>query len=277
MTRVEVSVQGVSVPMTCSTLALEDELGVAWSAAVEVIAAEPIETRPLLGRAAALRLEGERGGRVLDGLVAEVAAVATAQRSAARRYRLVLRSELHRLELAVRTRVFQHLSVPDVIGRVLERGGVAPDRLHRALQGTYGPRRYLVQSAERDAAFLRRLCEEEGLWLRAEGHGEEARFVLEDTSSAAPVADSSPLALVDAHGLDAARAVAFDPELRRQHRPGRVTCATTTRPPGPGARGARRSGGHRGAGVRDLPSAGPLHHAGRGRTARPLGAGAGAR
>ncbi len=59
----------------------------------------------------------------------------------------------------VRSRIFQHLSIPDIIKQVLVGLDVNYD-----LSGTYYPRDYCVQYRESDFAFVSRLMEEEGIY-----------------------------------------------------------------------------------------------------------------
>ncbi|HEV8337169.1 MAG TPA: type VI secretion system tip protein TssI/VgrG [Candidatus Polarisedimenticolia bacterium] len=60
------------------------------------------------------------------------------------------------------TRIFQEMSVPDILATVLrETPGLA---FTMQLQGTFHPRTYVVQYQESDFAFLSRLMEEEGIF-----------------------------------------------------------------------------------------------------------------
>ncbi|HEY0791990.1 MAG TPA: type VI secretion system tip protein TssI/VgrG [Chthoniobacterales bacterium] len=66
----------------------------------------------------------------------------------------------------VRSRTFQHLSVPDILRQVLSGLDVAYEIL-----GTYYPRDYCVQYRESDFSFVSRLLEEEGIYYFFK-HGE---------------------------------------------------------------------------------------------------------
>jgi len=59
----------------------------------------------------------------------------------------------------VRSRVFQHLSVPDILRQVF-----AGLNVKYQISGTYQPRDYCVQYRESDFAFASRLMEEEGIY-----------------------------------------------------------------------------------------------------------------
>src|SRR5690606_13887442 len=59
---------------------------------------------------------------------------------------------------------FQHLSVPQIIGQVLEEDGILAGDYRFQLGPTVYPERdYCVQYDESDLHFIQRLCEEEGL------------------------------------------------------------------------------------------------------------------
>lgn len=76
--------------------------------------------------------------------------------------------------------------MPDIIKAVLSLGVYAADKVTVTTSGTHEPREYVVQYAETDAAFVRRLCEDEGLYFRYETTAEGERFMLEDTSRSGP-------------------------------------------------------------------------------------------
>jgi type VI secretion system secreted protein VgrG len=61
------------------------------------------------------------------------------------------------------SRIFQELSVPQILARVL--GGVPDLNVDMRLQGTFHARKYTVQYNETDYAFLRRLMVEEGIFF----------------------------------------------------------------------------------------------------------------
>ena len=77
-------------------------------------------------------------------------------------YRAVLAPQLWRLSLARQSRVFQDVTVPDVVRSVLDEHGV-PARFD--LADTYPRSEYVVQYQESDLAFVRRLLEREGAWF----------------------------------------------------------------------------------------------------------------
>ncbi len=75
------------------------------------------------------------------------------------RYRAVVKPKLWLLTRTVRSRIFQQLSVPDILKQVLT--GVDVDS---KIQGNFDPREYCVQYRESDFNFASRLMEEEGIY-----------------------------------------------------------------------------------------------------------------
>lgn len=61
-------------------------------------------------------------------------------------------------------RIFQELTVEEIIKKIFNDAGMPPDQFNFLLQGRYESRDYCVQYRETDLAFVSRLMEEEGLF-----------------------------------------------------------------------------------------------------------------
>ncbi|MFG9816652.1 type VI secretion system tip protein TssI/VgrG [Pseudomonas aeruginosa] len=79
------------------------------------------------------------------------------------RYRLTLVPHLAYLAQRNNQRIFQHLTVPQIVGRVLEEHGILADAYRFQLGTRYPEREYCVQYDESDLQFVQRLCCEEGI------------------------------------------------------------------------------------------------------------------
>jgi len=101
-------------------------------------------------------------GMGIHGLVHRIAQGESGKRLT--RYRLTLVPQLAYLAHRINQRIFQHLSVPQIIAQVLEEHGIQAD-VYRFQLGPviYPPREYCVQYDETDLHFIQRLCEEEGI------------------------------------------------------------------------------------------------------------------
>jgi type VI secretion system secreted protein VgrG len=210
-------------PLTPTALTGRERLGEVSSFDLDLLAPHPVDPSSILGKPAAILLTSPFGQREIHGIISRFTVIATSQPNAARRYRATVASEVHLLTLRRRSLVFQHLTVPAIIEKVLHDAGFPTEHIEKHLAGDHSEREYCVQYAETDAAFIRRLCEEEGLYFRFEAkHGYDA-FVLEDTSTSAPAASDAKIPVVDGANLTPEKPAAYACTSSRKRRPGKVT------------------------------------------------------
>ncbi len=79
------------------------------------------------------------------------------------------------------SRIFQHVSVPDILKTVFTGFDVSYE-----LQGTFDPRNYCVQYRETDFDFASRLMEEEGIYYFFEHTGGKHKMVIANTPQSHP-------------------------------------------------------------------------------------------
>src|SRR5262249_12314550 len=96
-------------------------------------------------------------------------------------YRMQIVPQFWLLTKRVQSRIFQHLTVPDILQKVLKGLDVTPE-----IHGKFEPRDYCVQYRESDFNFASRLMEEEGIYYffkhTADGH----KMVLANTPGSHP-------------------------------------------------------------------------------------------
>ncbi len=134
------------------------------------------------------------------------------------RTRLVIVPALSMLGLRRDTRIFQEMTVPEILDDVLGALGEYGRSVTLDLSGDYPTREYCVQYQETDLDFAMRLMQEEGISFGFEHEGDVEELVLRDRNTSWP-------------DLPAGRLVAYEPdnaELRgsepivhfvRHHRP----------------------------------------------------------
>jgi len=139
------------------------------------------------------------------------------------RYRLVLVPRLAYLTHRTNQRIFQHLSVPQIIARVLEEHGILAGDSHRFDLGPviYPERDYCVQYDETDLHFLQRLCEEEGIHYHFRHSKTGHLLVFGDDQTVFPTL--APVAYQQDSGLVADKPVAKRFGVRVETRTNRVT------------------------------------------------------
>ncbi|HBN9725740.1 TPA: type VI secretion system tip protein VgrG, partial [Pseudomonas aeruginosa] len=137
------------------------------------------------------------------------------------RYRVTLVPRLAYLALRTNQRIFQHLTVPQIVGRVLEEHGILADAYRFQLGTRYPEREYCVQYDESDLAFVQRICAEEGIHFHFQHSAEAHLLVFGDDQTVFP--RLAPVAYQQDSGLVADRPVVKRFGVRLETRTSRVT------------------------------------------------------
>lgn len=212
-----------SVDLHCREVAGVERLGEPARHELLLFSPEPVEAASVLRKRCALRLASALGERWIQGVVTRFSRLLTAQPEPGRRYRAVVEPSWALLRLRRLSRVYQRVTGPDLVKEVLVRAGFPAERVEMRLAEVHPERRYVVQWEEDDLGFIRRICEEEGLYFRALADDDGERFLLEDGSPFAPSTLEGPIAIGEAAGLLAPALVAWSPRARSERRAGKVT------------------------------------------------------
>jgi type VI secretion system secreted protein VgrG len=107
------------------------------------------------------------------------------------RVRVVLGPALWMLGKRRNTRMFQKMTVPEILKDVLGKGLRAYGRaISMDLSASYPRREYCLQYQETDLAFVSRLMEEEGISYTFDHDGETETIVLRDRNGAFPIVET---------------------------------------------------------------------------------------
>jgi type VI secretion system secreted protein VgrG len=119
---------------------------------------------PLLGQPATLIIQNPGSdARVVQGVIETIEPHGTSSVKGRFAYRLRLVPRLRLLKWRTTSRIFQGMSVPDIVAAVLASAAV-PVPASFKLSGTYALRSYCLQHQESDFAFVERLLAEEGIF-----------------------------------------------------------------------------------------------------------------
>ena len=151
-----------------------------------------LELEALLHREAFLRY-GREGG--IHGQVYSVAQGDSGKRLT--RYQICLVPRLTYLRHRINQRIFQHLSVPDIVARVLKEHGILAGDCQFTLGGHYPEREYCVQYAESDLTFIERICAEVGIHYHFRHRPDGHLLVFGDDQTGFPRLPESTLYLPD--------------------------------------------------------------------------------
>lgn len=172
---------------------------------------DPLELADLVGADAQLSLRRSDGPeRLVHGLATAVELVEV--RVKRPRYRLRLEPRLALLGQTEDSRIFQGLTVPEIVKKVLDEWEVAHAFGEKrqagpgGLAASYPKREYCVQYRETDLAFVSRLLEEEGIaWLFDHADGAHTLVLADVPGAFQPIAGDPSLPFRDpdvVHGSD---------------------------------------------------------------------------
>jgi type VI secretion system secreted protein VgrG len=134
------------------------------------------------------------------------------------RYRAEMVPALWLLSRRTQSRIFQQLSVPDILKQVLQGLDVSYQ-----VRGHYEPRDFCVQYRETDFAFASRLMEEEGICYFFEHSQDGHKLVLTDSPSGHPDVHAANVTYDDVEGGKRSDDRVFAWEKSQEVRSGKIT------------------------------------------------------
>ncbi|HDS1738050.1 type VI secretion system tip protein VgrG [Pseudomonas sp. BP8] len=155
---------------------------------IELVSEYPdFDPESLLSQPAFLRfgLKGEGlHGRIENVLVGEAGKRLT-------RYHLSLVPALHYLQFSYNQRIFQQMTVPQIVAQVLKGHGIQADAFSFHVS-TSPEREYCTQYGESDFAFIQRLCSEDGIAWHHQHSPDGHQLVFTDDQTFFPRLGATP-------------------------------------------------------------------------------------
>jgi type VI secretion system secreted protein VgrG len=194
--KVEAHFAGAPEPPAVHAIRGREEVSRPFRYEIDVEAPE-ILVDEIRGSSARITLT-DADGRVrhLSGIVSRLEMLATDAAVDRYRYRMELAPLPWLLSFRHGFRIFQDLSVPEVVKKVVGDAGLDPACLKLDLSGSYVKRDYCVQYDETEWDFLCRLLEEEGIFFRFDQTADGHPMVVADVSGKSAKADPDTLPFV---------------------------------------------------------------------------------
>ncbi|MBK5415463.1 type VI secretion system Vgr family protein [Pseudomonas sp. TH31] len=185
---------------------------------VELVSEQPsLDLETLLHKPAFLQLSPDGSG--IHGQIYRAAQGDSGKRLT--RYAVTLRPQLSYLAHRINQRIFQNLSVPKIVGMVLEEHGIQSNAYAFNVGAIYPERIYCVQYDESDLQFIQRLCEEEGIHYHFQHSATAHKLVFGDDQTVFP--KLAPVAYQQDSGMVATNPVIKRFDLRLETRTSRTT------------------------------------------------------
>ncbi|MCX4027692.1 type VI secretion system tip protein VgrG [Endozoicomonas sp. SM1973] len=199
----------------------EEDMSGLFNFTVEVVSADKnIDGDELVGKPGLMVIQDPDSPRFIHGEIASFSHMYWGQKLT--HYQLVLVPKFWFLQHRIGTRIFQNLSVPEIIKKVLDEANITEEHYQLKLTGNYQSRVYTLQYNESEYDFLCRLMEEEGIHYHFE-HSEDKHVMI--MGDAKPVFQKIPLEELEYHprsGLMAETDVSFTFWSQEKTVPGKV-------------------------------------------------------
>jgi len=141
-----------------------------------------IDLNAVVGQPASLTIKSLEGERVIHGIVSWMEGGGKGEKFAP--YKATLVPEFWLLSRLYRSRIFQKITVKDIVQEVFKGAGIPTSRFRFALKRALPAREYCVQYRETDWDFVSRLLEEEGIFYFFEQKDKETVLVMGDSVDA---------------------------------------------------------------------------------------------
>jgi type VI secretion system secreted protein VgrG len=135
---------------------------------------KPIDFEKVLGKGASVGVQGIGDPRYFQGIISRLAQGQRDERFLT--YSAVLVPHVWLLTKRKQSRIFQHLSIPEILKQVFDGFNVT-----YRIQGTFHARDYCVQYRESDFDFACRLMEEEGIYYYFRHTADAGEMILANT------------------------------------------------------------------------------------------------
>ncbi|WP_144443466.1 type VI secretion system tip protein TssI/VgrG, partial [Pseudomonas mandelii] len=217
-THFALTIEGLSSDFQVFSLQGREAISQPFVFEVELVSEQPsLDLETLLHKPAFLQLSPDGSG--IHGLIYRAAQGDSGKRLT--RYAVTLRPQLSYLAHRINQRIFQNLSVPKIIGMVLEEHGIQSNAYEFKVGAIYPERIYCVQYDESDLQFIQRLCEEEGIHYHFQHSATAHKLVFGDDQTVFP--KLAPVAYQQDSGMVANNPVIKRFDLRLETRTSRTT------------------------------------------------------
>jgi type VI secretion system secreted protein VgrG len=176
------TIDGFASPLVPTDVRVKDAIGTPRRIEVAVYDSRGAKGDELLGKGAQVDvLSAEDEIRRFEGVVLKVK---ESWRATGVALLVTIGSPLDYLALSSDCRIFQAMTVPEIVTQVLTDAGFPADRIVKRLSGTYAKLASCTQYGETMLAFITRLLEAEGAYYFFEDSDQGLSIVLGDSSSA---------------------------------------------------------------------------------------------
>ncbi|MCP4744764.1 MAG: type VI secretion system tip protein VgrG, partial [Desulfobacteraceae bacterium] len=147
---------------------------------LDLVSQIKVPAADIIGKPALFTIKSEEGNRHFHGIIYEVIEKCPIGRFY--NFEVTLSHPAVLLKHRQDCRIFQDLTVPEIVAQVMKNGGISADLFEFRTVNKYPKREYCVQYRETDWRFIKRLLAEEGIFFFFEHHPSKLIMVFGDST-----------------------------------------------------------------------------------------------
>ena len=175
----------------------------------------------IVGSSAYININGETGERYVNGIISRLVQVGVGNEYTS--YNAELVPKVWLLNLTQNSRIFQEMTIEDIITQIFEDNSIPSDMYRFSLNSDHPEHEYCVQYRESDFNFISRLMEEEGIFYLFEHDDEKHVMIITDNASEFTQNDSSTIRYAERSGMGQDQENIYSFRFFQQVRPGVVS------------------------------------------------------
>lgn len=181
--KIRFNIPGIDHRMAVRSFSINEKISDCFTLSVTLVGTDEIkDPEKILEQEAFLTVAGQSGDRYFHGIINNF--ILSGKNGRFYLYEARVVPSLWFLTLNQDCRIFQEMTVPDIVKKILEDNKLDSEKFEFRLIGKYEPRRYCVQYRETDLAFISRLLEEEGIYYFFEHTKDNHLLVFGDSNVA---------------------------------------------------------------------------------------------
>lgn len=153
----------------------EEKLSSSFLITLNLVSEDKMNLEIAINKVAVLTIAGQDGDRYLHGIISNFMLAGHVGRFYS--YQATVVPAVWMLNFNKNFRIFQNLSVIDIVTQILDENMISSDHYAFKLESDYQERRYCTQYGESDFRFVCRILEEEGIFYFFE-HAEDSHIIV---------------------------------------------------------------------------------------------------
>jgi type VI secretion system secreted protein VgrG len=222
--KIKFSILGTEYRIAVESFHAAEKISATFNINLRLISEDQIKAADVVEKPGLLTVVGQTGDRYFHGVISQF--MLSGKNGRFYLYQAKLVPSIWFMMLNQDCRIFQEMSVVEIVRELLKDNDIPSDRYEFRLKESYEKRRHCVQYRETDLIFISRLLEEEGIFYFFEHSKDKHLLVFADSTVAYKPIDGEPKVKFNSGGgLVAEEESVSELSMTRSVRPGKIAQA----------------------------------------------------